>query len=113
MGTEIHIHGLSKAEQIDLQNALADFVRFEVTTRDPAKHGEPATATAIIAVAAIGALAAYLTKKRSNVRFHKRVTVKKADGSTRSEVIDFEIDKESTDAEVVKQLNSGLGLDRL
>lgn len=65
--TKILISGVTRLEQFDLEDALAENVEFRSETLGPDEHGEFLTAAAVVTLAglAIRAVAVWLAKNRS------------------------------------------------
>lgn len=92
---EIHVQGLTKLDQLELQQGLAPgVIRFEEERLPGGKHGELLTTAVIVAtVLGIRALGAWLLKTRTNNRIAKTVELVAADGSRRVEKVEIDLSK--------------------
>jgi hypothetical protein len=108
MGTAeptIMVLGLSRADTLDVSavdpNRQVTFTSIE-NVGD--RYGEPVTMTAVLALSALGVLAAWIVKTRRRSVVELELEVRAADGSSRRAVFKKEVTSETSEAEVLKAL---------
>ena len=105
----IRVSGLTKLERLEL--AEFDGVDFSEEALNGDAHGEVTVFTALIAVSAISALAAWLLRRHDYQRFEETVEVVHADGRFERHAIRWEgRSVQAPEAELVRQIRGDLRL---
>lgn len=107
MSVEITVTALnlSKADELDIRDVDRERkVVFEKSKRDGDKFNEPATLIAVFALSALYVLALWIVKNRTGSKVELEIEVKNPDGSSRRVVYRKAVTKETSDAEVLKEL---------
>lgn len=106
----VMIQGLNKLDFKEMQNI--EGIRFEEQIVPEGSHGEVTLFTAIFAMSALTALAAYLLRKNENQTFEEIVEIHHPDGRIEKRVIKWNSSKsEAPEADIIRQIRGPIPLD--
>lgn len=103
----IKVLGLTRADKMDIA-ALDEQhqVSFEESTVPSGRFGEPVTITVILGLAALGVLAAWVVKSRMDSTTELTIETRDAKGAMRKVKYKKHVTKETSQAEVLKELTA-------
>lgn len=104
---EIRVIGLTRADKMDIAALDGQHqVAFEETGAQSGRFGEPVTITVVLGLAALGVLAAWVVKTRSDSTTELTIETRDAKGATRKVKYKKHVTKETSQAEVLKELTA-------
>lgn len=103
----IKVLGLTRADKMDIA-ALDEQhqITFEESAAPSGRFGEPFTIAALLGMAALGVLAAWVVKTRSDSTTELTIETRDSKGATRKIKYAKHVTKETSQAEVLKELTS-------
>jgi hypothetical protein len=103
----IRLTGLTKLDVKQFERAPG--VTFEEVSVPKGSHGEVALFTAVIAMSALSALAAYILRKHNYQTFEETIEIVHPDGRVVKHTIKWEAKKsEAPEAELIKQIRGSV-----
>ena len=106
MSEMIRLSGITKLDRLELDGV--EGVQFEETKIDADAHGEVTLFTAMIAMAAVSALAAYLLRKHNMEDFEEEVEIVHSDGRVEKRRIKWtKSSTEAPEADIIRQIRGG------
>jgi hypothetical protein len=103
----IKVLGLTRADKMDLA-ALDERhqITFEESTAQSGRFGEPVTISVLLGLAALGVLAAWVVKTRIDSTTELTIETRDPKGATRKVRYKKHVTKETSEADVLKELTA-------
>lgn len=103
----IKVLGLTRADKMDIA-ALDEQhqITFEESAAQSGRFGEPVTITVVLGLAALGVLAAWVVKTRSDSTTELTIETRDGKGAMRKVKYKKHVTKETSQAEVLKELTA-------